>query len=101
MDTQNDWKPKTKSEKGLYIAALCFGVAGLITCTLYMLEIHHDRALYGLFFSLMMICYGLMYRKRKLPLAILMWLIALFAFYTVADTVLRDHFGIFIGKWRH
>ena len=101
MDTQNDWKPQTKAEKGLHTAALCFGVAGVIICVLYMLEVHHERALCGLFFALMMICYGLMYRKRKLVRAILMWLIALFALYTVTETVLLDHFGIFIGNWRH
>lgn len=49
----------------------------------------------------MMICYGLMYRKRKLPLAILMWLIAVFALYSVAETVLLDHFGIFIWNRQH
>ena len=99
--TQNKWKPQTKTEKIFYITAKLCAIAGVISCTLYLLDISEERAPGGLFLALMMISYGIVYRKRSRLLAVVMWIVATMTLYTVTETVLLDHFGIFIGTWRH
>ena len=99
--TQNEWKPQTKTEKIFYITAKLCAIAGVISCTLYLLDVTEERAPGGFFLALMMISYGIVYRKRKLLLSVLMWLVAAMTLYTVTESVLLNHFGIFIGTWRH
>lgn len=96
---REQWNRYSALEKNAAVLSLTASAGVLLSAVLTLAGVLRHNALIGLLGAIALLCYGILQWKKHRILGVLLWIAALFALYTAAETFCWEQFGIYIGEW--